>query len=72
MPTIASDKLEDVCRQIALARGSDGVEAELVATNLVAANLTGHDSHGVGMLPRYIKASFTGELAINSHAEVVT
>lgn len=72
MPTIASDKLEDVCRQIALARGSDAAEAELVATNLVAANLTGHDSHGVGMLPRYIKASFTGELAINSHAEVVT
>jgi uncharacterized oxidoreductase len=72
MPTIAAQKLENVCRQIALARGSEAKEADMVAANLVGANLSGHDSHGVGMLPRYIKATFTGELAINAHAEVVT
>jgi len=71
MPTIAATNLEDVCRRIAAARGSTAEEAEQVAINLVAANLKGHDSHGVGMLPRYIKATFTGELNINSHAEVV-
>lgn len=71
MPTIVASKLEDVCRRIAVARGSETAEADQVAVNLVAANLKGHDSHGVGMLPRYIKATFTGELNINQHAEVV-
>ena len=71
MPSIQAARLEDVCRRIASARGSDAKEADQVARNLVVANLKGHDSHGVGMLPRYIEATFTGELQINSHAEVV-
>ena len=33
--------------------GSEEAEVQAVATNLIAANLTGHDSHGIGMLPRY-------------------
>ena len=72
MPTIKASNLEDVCRQIASARGSDAKEADQVARNLVTANLKGHDSHGVGMLPRYIKATYTGEIQLNQHAEVVT
>lgn len=71
MPTIQAGKLEDVCRRIAAARGSEPQEADQVARNLVVANLKGHDSHGVGMLPRYIKATFSGELNINSHADIV-
>ena len=72
MPTITASNLEAVCRRIADARGSRPAEAQQVAANLVTANLKGHDSHGVGMLPRYIKATYTGELQINQHAEVVT
>ena len=30
-------------------------EAKIVAEHLVLANLTGHDSHGVGMLPTYFR-----------------
>src|SRR5882762_1021761 len=41
---------------IVAAGGSEPREAKLVADNLVTANLTGHDSHGVGMIPRYIGA----------------
>ena len=62
MPTIQADKLEAVCRLITSARGSSEKEADQVARNLVVANLKGHDSHGVGMLPRYIKSTFTGDL----------
>src|SRR6266850_95997 len=40
------------------AAGSDEGEATRVADHLVAANLAGHDSHGVGMTPRYVKARF--------------
>ena len=30
-------------------------EADLVADHLVQANLAGHDSHGVGMVPSYVR-----------------
>ena len=37
-------------------------EASTVAQNLVLSNLSGHDSHGVGMAPRYIDAIFEKKL----------
>ena len=40
---------------VVAAGGSSAAEAERVAANLVEANLTGHDSHGVGMVPRYLE-----------------
>ena len=52
---------------IVAAGGSDAREAKLVADNLVMANLLGHDSHGIGMIPRYIDAVLEGGLAPNSH-----
>src|SRR3989442_267688 len=45
---------------IVAAGGSEPREAKLVADNLVTANLTGHDSHGVGMIPRYVDALLEG------------
>lgn len=55
---------------IFIAAGSSPAEAEKVATNLVMANLSGHDSHGIGMLPRYVDAVLEGGLTPN--AEVKT
>jgi len=52
---------------IVAAGGSNASEARLVAENLVMANLLGHDSHGVGMIPRYIDAVLEGGLAPNQH-----
>tara|TARA_B100000902_G_scaffold389831_1_gene437665 strand:+ start:149 stop:1174 length:1026 start_codon:yes stop_codon:yes gene_type:complete len=46
-------------------------EAALVADQLVAANLAGHDSHGVGMLPSYVDGVLNGRLKVNSHPTVV-
>ena len=45
-----------------IACGSSRQEAETVASNLVMANLSGHDSHGIGMLPRYVDAVLEGGL----------
>ena len=45
--------------------GSSQTEARLAADHLVAANLSGHDSHGVGMLPRYVQALLVDELRLN-------
>ena len=50
--------------------GSDALEVELVADNLLQANLTGHDSHGIGMLPRYANAFLEGGLRPNAHVAV--
>ncbi len=50
--------------------GSLPPEAACVAENLVGANLTGHDSHGIGMLPRYLSSLLSGGLRPNVHARV--
>src|SRR5437763_17012458 len=52
------------------AAGSTPQEAKTVADNLVLANLSGHDSHGVGMVPRYIDAVLEGGLKPNTSVEV--
>ena len=54
------------------ALGSEEREAGLVADQLVGANLAGHDSHGVGMLPAYVRGAVAGKLRVNEHPEVVT
>ncbi len=51
--------------------GSEEQEAKLVADHLIAANLAGHDSHGIGMIPSYVRSWSQGHLQINHHAKVV-
>lgn len=53
------------------AAGSNDREATLTADHLVAANLAGHDSHGVGMVPRYVNSLLADELQLNRTVEVV-
>jgi uncharacterized oxidoreductase len=62
-----SKPLTRAIEAIVAAGGSEPREAALVAENLVTANLLGHDSHGVGMVPRYIDALLEGGLAANQH-----
>lgn len=51
--------------------GSEEQEAKLVADHLIAANLAGHDSHGIGMIPSYVRSWSQGHLQINHHAKTV-
>jgi len=64
-------QLHDFVTATCVGLGSEKAEATLVADQLVGANLTGHDSHGVGMLPHYVEAALGGRLAVNQHATVV-
>jgi len=66
----SADKLADVVAAIVRGAGSTPEEAGQVAANLVEANLRGHDSHGVGMVPRYIDAVQEGGLAVNAHVAI--
>jgi uncharacterized oxidoreductase len=52
------------------AGGSLAEEAELVADHLVLANLAGHDSHGVGMMPTYVRNLQAGLVVPNTRAKV--
>jgi len=67
---IPADRLRAAVRELVRGFGSDEREVEIVAENLVQANLTGHDSHGVGMLPRYAGAFLEGGLRPNAHAAI--
>ncbi len=51
--------------------GSTLDEAGAVADKLIDANLLGHDSHGVGMLPRYTDAFLEGGLTPNAKLSVL-
>ena len=68
--TFRAEALAAAVRAIVAAAGSAEGEAAQVAANLVEANLRGHDSHGVGMVPRYIDAVLEGGLAVNAHVAV--
>src|SRR5262249_55768624 len=68
--TLRADALTRAIEAIATAAGSAPPDAALVASNLVEANLMGHDSHGVGMMPRYVSAILEGGLTVNQHVTV--
>lgn len=62
---INASRLHQFVQAIWLYAGSTTEEAGLVADHLVAANLAGHDSHGVGMIPSYMASLAQGHLQLN-------
>ena len=52
---IKAEPLNKLISAILKKGGSSDEEAQVVADHLVLSNLSGHDSHGVGMLPLYIR-----------------
>ncbi|MDI9334636.1 MAG: Ldh family oxidoreductase [Cytophagales bacterium] len=67
---IQAKPLTDIVARIIKGTGSSDAEALQVAENLVLANLSGHDSHGVGMVPRYVDAVLEGGLFPNTSVKV--
>ncbi len=67
---VEAQPLARAIEAVVLAGGSDAREAKIVAQNLVTANLTGHDSHGVGMIPRYVDSLLEGGLKVNQHPKI--
>ncbi len=63
--------LEATAQAVLRAAGSADAEAGIVAEHLVAANLAGHDSHGIGMLPTYVRHLQAGLYVANQTPEVV-
>ena len=68
--TFRAEPLTRAIHAIVAGTGSSDQEADLVARNLVEANLRGHDSHGIGMIPRYVDAVQEGGLNVNAHVVI--
>jgi hydroxycarboxylate dehydrogenase B len=69
--TIAVDALQRAMHLLARGFGSEEAEVQAVCSNLIEANLTGHDSHGIGMFPRYADSFLEGGLKPNAHVRTL-
>jgi len=68
---IAADRLRAFAQTVCSRAGCDAEEAAAIAGHLVDANLTGHDSHGVGMLTDYVPAMRDGRLKLGRRARIL-
>jgi uncharacterized oxidoreductase len=71
MPIFTPETLHAVTSLIVRRMGSDAEETKAVADHLIAANLSGHDSHGIGMLPAYVRLLREHMLVPNQTLETV-
>lgn len=62
MPLFSDHYLRSLLQRHLVRVGTGPDIAQKVADNLVEASLKGHDSHGVTLLPRYIRAILAGDL----------
>ncbi|MDX2204944.1 MAG: malate/lactate/ureidoglycolate dehydrogenase [Hyphomicrobiaceae bacterium] len=72
MVTIKADALSDLVRDIFAKAGCSAAEAERIGRYLVSANLTGHDSHGVVRVPRYLAWKSEGAVKADQTVKVLT
>ncbi len=71
MPRLSEQALYRFSHLLARRMGSDEAEAHEVADHLTRANLAGHDSHGIGMFPAYVRLLQAGLLVPNQTLETV-
>ena len=68
MNIVQHERLRAAGARVLAAAGAAEADARIVADHLVDANLAGHDSHGIGMLPHYVRAIGAGLLDPRAHA----
>ena len=72
MVTVKAGALADLVRDIFAKAGCSAAEAERIGKYLVSANLTGHDSHGVVRVPRYVQWKKAGVVIADREVKIVT
>ncbi len=68
---IGKDQLTEFSTRIFISLGATEARARETAAHLIEANLKGHDSHGVGMIPAYVGSARRNRLQVNADAELV-
>jgi uncharacterized oxidoreductase len=72
MITVKAKALEELVRDIFRKAGCSAAEAGRMGKYLVIANLTGHDSHGVQRVPRYLQWLAEGDFVADRTVKVIT
>jgi uncharacterized oxidoreductase len=62
MPIVTAEKLTEIEEALLVAAGASVEEAQVIAKYNVAANLVGHDSHGIHLIPSYIDRIKAGHI----------
>ncbi|MBV9250249.1 MAG: Ldh family oxidoreductase, partial [Acetobacteraceae bacterium] len=62
MPTVPADRLMEIAKALLQAAGASSEEAATVARYNIGANLVGHDSHGIILIPTYIERIKAGHI----------
>ena len=71
MPTKSADELLRLVDAAFQRLGATPDDAAIVARHMVGANLAGHDSHGVILLPTYVERAGKGDIVVNAPFEIV-
>jgi len=71
MPKITAERLGEIGRALFIAAGTPPAEADIVMRHVVAANLAGHDSHGVIQIPTYIERIKVGHIVPGAPWKIV-
>ena len=72
MVVIEHAELRGIALRVFEAAGSEPEEARIMADHLIEANLRGHDSHGVGLIPNYLQHLAGGTAVANRKGRVVS
>ena len=70
MPTASAEHLREIGTRLLRAAGASEEEAATVARHTVGANLAGHDSHGIMLIPTYIDRIRRGHIVPGAPFEV--
>ena len=71
MPTIPAKQLREIASQLLQSAGASAEEANIISRHSMAANLAGHDSHGLIAIPTYIERMKQGHIVPGAPFEVV-
>jgi LDH2 family malate/lactate/ureidoglycolate dehydrogenase len=67
-----ADELHRLATSVLMAVGADASNAKRVADHQVLANLSGVDTHGVNLLPKYVAYIRAGEIVPTARPEIVS
>ena len=70
MPVIPADRLTAIASTLLQCAGASREEGDTVAKGCVAANLAGHDSHGVIAIPTYLDRIGKGHIVPGAPFEI--
>ena len=62
MPIVSAEKLVEIAENLLVAAGASEEESKVIARYNIGANLVGHDSHGIILIPTYIDRIKAGHI----------